>query len=136
MQKSTEATEVVEMGNRQDVLEEMEMAVEQIREGVEALKQVAKMAESEGLIGPTEVYRLERGALSHIEMALSNDHGFLGGNMFTVQDTIAAIQALDMGSCACGGSYEVVDSDGQIACVECGDNGYRMVSQDACPAGC
>ena len=81
--------------SKADVVTEMEMAVETIREAVDALKQAGKQAVMEGMIGETELYRLESGAISHIEMALSKDHNFLGGNMFTVQDTIEVIQALE-----------------------------------------
>ena len=114
------------MSKTADIVEEMEMAYEQIVEAVDALKQAARQAVSAGMIGETEQYRLERGALSYIKMALSNDHEFIGGNMHTVKDMMEAIRQLDRegGECPeCGSELEQMGS---------GEDGGAY----ECPAGC
>ena len=100
-----------------EVVTEMEEAVLQIREAVDALKQAGQEAVNMGAIGETELYRLTNGAVSHIEMALSDGHGFLGGNMFTVQDTINELQALEVGGCPeCGAGLETTERPGVFDC--------------------
>lgn len=104
------------MSNPSDIVEEMEMAYEQIVDAVDALKQAARAAVSAGMIGETEQYRLERGALSHIDMALSNDHEFIGGNMHTVMDTIEAIRHLGDKCPECHQELEPMDANGTYGC--------------------
>ncbi len=110
--------------SKADVVTEMEMAVETIREAVDALKQAGKQAVMEGMIGETELYRLEAGAISHIEMALGKEHEWASSNMFTVEDTIEEIKQL---------------GDEGDECPECGDElvaSGRNGGGAECPAGC
>lgn len=83
--------------------------------------------------------------LAHVETALTNDHGYLGGSMTTMQDTIDELRQGDdddefeesiddkafpeneddVSACECGSSdiSKWKDSDGRtnVACNSCGD---------------
>lgn len=74
-----------EYSEDEDIAEELEEIQGQMLD----LLGMAKNAVS----GTPEASSAESYWIAHIEMALSNDHGYLGGSMTTMQDTIDALRA-------------------------------------------
>ena len=66
------------------IIEELEYIQEQMQD---LLGQAANIVS-----GTSEASSAQAYWLAHIETALSNDHGYLGGSMTTMQDTIDALR--------------------------------------------
>jgi uncharacterized protein (UPF0305 family) len=76
-----------EYSEDEDIAEELEEIRDQMLD-------LLGMAEST-LRGTSEYDSAKAYWLAHIETALSNDHGYLGGSMTTMQDTIDALREGD-----------------------------------------
>ena len=80
----SDADMIREYSENDDVVEELEYIQEQMLD---------LLSQAEGLVrGTSEASSAQAYWLAHIETALSNDHGYLGGSMTTMQDTIDALR--------------------------------------------
>lgn len=73
---------------------ESENAAEELEQIQEEMLDLLGQAESL-LHGTSEYDSAKSYWLAHIETALTNDHGYLGGSMTTMQDTIDALRSGD-----------------------------------------
>ena len=73
-----------EYSENDNIVEELEYIQEQMLD---------LLGQAEGLLHGTSEYDSAKAYwLAHVETALSNDHGYLGGSMTTMQDTIDALR--------------------------------------------
>lgn len=96
---------------------DVEDARDRIRDAMEEIRQAARLA-----LAPGDMHRLERGVLAHIECALTRDHQYLGGNMFTLDDTLDEMRDAASPRChACGGERfeRPTEAPDLVVCVEC-----------------
>lgn len=103
-----------------DVRESIDIIEDARRRIEDALAEIKGAAREH--LDETAMYRLERGVIAHIETSLSNDHGYLGGNMFTLEDTVNEIREAGMPPCEeCGGTdFDRPEDRDYYECTECG----------------
>lgn len=74
--------------------EKLQELVDELREiqvlMLESLEQAKTLIKQSGL--EMTLQRAESYWLAHAKMALTNDHGYLGGSMVSMEDTIAEIE--------------------------------------------
>lgn len=75
--------------SRDDVINELDSIQSQILDLVDQAKDTLKMGGFEGALMRANAYWV-----AHIICALSNDHGYLGGSMVTLADTIDELLAV------------------------------------------
>ena len=76
-----------EQGGTEDAAEELEFIQEEM---------LGLLSQAENVVrGTSEASSAQAYWLAHIETALTNDHGYLGGSMTTMQDTIEALRNND-----------------------------------------
>jgi len=73
---------------RQELIDELREIQMQMLECLEQAKALIKQSGQEMTLQRAESYWL-----AHAKMALTNDHGYLGGSMCSMEDTIAEIEA-------------------------------------------
>ncbi len=73
---------------RQEIIDELREIQAQMLECLEQAKTLIKQSGQEMTLQRAESYWL-----AHAKMALTNDHGYLGGSMVSMEDTIAEIEA-------------------------------------------
>jgi hypothetical protein len=73
---------------RQELIDELREIQVQMLECMEQAKTLIKQSGLEMTLQRAESYWL-----AHAKMALTNDHGYLGGSMCSMEDTIAEIEA-------------------------------------------
>lgn len=81
------------------------------------------LGEAEGLIRDEakgmEYERARSYWLAHIETALTNDHGYLGGSMVTMQDTIQELEEAEDGRRTPPSGCETCEATDASACRGC-----------------
>ncbi|MFZ5615540.1 MAG: hypothetical protein ACOY4L_12085 [Pseudomonadota bacterium] len=72
---------------RQEIIDELREIQMQMLEGLGQAKTLIKQIGREMTLQRAEAYWL-----AHIQIALTNDHGYLGNSMCSMEDTIAEIE--------------------------------------------
>lgn len=98
--------------DREEIVFAFEEAQDKLAEAIEALRQAERMLEFNGQDRLAE--RCKSMVRSHIEMAASNDHMWMGGNMTTLADIVE----------------EVKDAFGQVVGEKCPDCGQHGLDED------
>lgn len=96
-----------------DTLDAFEEASLKIADAIDTVRQAARV------LPEHDCERIRRGVISHFETALSNDHSWLGGNMFTLADEIESVREQIEGAARprCEGCGE--RTSGSALCDEC-----------------
>jgi len=94
-------TDLREYSEDSELVEELEYIQEQM---LDLLGQASNIVS-----GTSEASSAQAYWLAHIETALSNDHGYLGGSMTTMQDTIDALRNGDDDDEEDDGSWEAAE---------------------------
>lgn len=103
------------MSAQQDIVDQLELAVEKIKDAMQDVGAALKAAQDEGLLGEPEVYRIERGPVAHITMSLSRDHGFIDRTGDTLQGVIDQISNIGNQCPECFADLEEIN-EGQYGC--------------------
>lgn len=76
-----------DLEKRQEIIDELREIQMQMLECLEQAKTLIKQSGQEMTLQRAEAYWL-----AHIRIALTNDHGYLGNSMCSMEDTIAEIE--------------------------------------------